>query len=241
MRRILITGASRGLGRELVKAYAHRGDQVVGVSRTQPEFEDSYWVLADLSSREGLEALKAALKGEAAFVVVIHNLGLNRSGPFLRSTPLHQESMFMANLLVPIELTQFLLAKELVSPSASFVFVNSMSHFMSYPGSCFYAATKDGLHSFARSLEVTSAKRHHFLQVYPGPMETDQAKENSPSKKNEKRLSPEVVAKKIISAVTKKKRRLIPGHLAKAMFVISRISPSLAEALMKTMIFDKMK
>lgn len=79
--KLMVIGASRGLGRAFVEGLCQPGDSVIGVSRTRPaqlhcaEGVDLQWIEADLS--QPLHAAKQiAAHAPADLDVLIHNLGI---------------------------------------------------------------------------------------------------------------------------------------------------------------------
>ena len=110
-------------------------------------------------------------------------------------------------------LTAGALRHRLMRPSGVVVFVSSFSHFVSYPGASVYAASKDGLTSFARSLYVASAADGlHCLTVFPGPTRTYHARRFSPKgTSEERRMAPDRVAAHIVRAADKRRRSVVPG------------------------------
>jgi len=92
------------------------------------------------------------------------------------------------NLTAPLHLTGALLQAGKIAPGGSLVFVSSLSRLLSYPGAAVYAASKDGLASYARSLAVALApQKMHVLTVYPGPTRTAHARRYSPDNSREAR------------------------------------------------------
>lgn len=83
-RRIVVTGASSGIGRRLFQSYAGAGALVVGVARRASalretlrgtEADDAHVVAADLTTDEGRSALAAACAEIAPVDVVVHAAG----------------------------------------------------------------------------------------------------------------------------------------------------------------------
>lgn len=85
-KRVLITGASRGLGRATALAFAEEGTQVGVIARTEPELVSLIdemgggsaghaYVVEDLVEGNPLKAVKALEREIGEFDIVIHNLG----------------------------------------------------------------------------------------------------------------------------------------------------------------------
>ncbi|MDJ0973019.1 MAG: SDR family NAD(P)-dependent oxidoreductase [Planctomycetota bacterium] len=238
--RVLITGAADGIGKALLELYVARGAEVVGVDvdaeRAAP-LEHEHGVtfeLVDLSDREAVDALAAKLAEGDAFDVVVHNAGISCVGRFARSDLDAQRAVHAVNLEAPLVLTAALLGTDRVRAGGSIAFVSSLSHQVGYPGAAVYAATKDGLASYARSLSVALApKRIHVLRVFPGPTRTVHAARYAPKGSDaSKRMPPERTAKAIVRAIDRRKRVCVPGFGTR---LIAGLGPKLPRLMDRTM------
>ncbi|MDJ0924128.1 MAG: SDR family NAD(P)-dependent oxidoreductase [Acidimicrobiia bacterium] len=119
---ILIVGASRGIGLELVRQYAAEGWTVHATTRAirpGPLSEVAGAVqmhLLDVRNREQLDQLVAAFP-ERGLDVVIHNAGIYRG--FTR------EELMEVNAEAPIVVAQALIDAERLSPNARLVLITS--------------------------------------------------------------------------------------------------------------------
>ena len=96
-----------------------------------------------------------------------------------------------------------------------------------------YAATKDGIASYARSLRASIGKKRHVLTVYPGPTRTEHARRYSPDNSREsKRMAPEDLADRIYRSVMKRRTTLIPGAANKVIATAGKWLPKLTERMM---------
>lgn len=242
----LVTGAADGIGRALAMELAKQGFEVVGVDRDEERLMEArnavqksggvlHPIVANLADASSLERLAESLSEFGPFDAVIHNAGINRFGRFADSDLDEQRTVFEVNLLAPILLTQQLFASRLVAEGCRFGFVSSLSHFVGYPGSAVYAATKTALASYAESLAACgSANGFSVTTIFPGPTRTRQAFENSPdNSRQHKRMEPSNVAEKIVRAMMKRKRILIPGSANRLLAAFARRFPSLADSLMR--------
>jgi short-subunit dehydrogenase len=103
-----------------------------------------------------------------------------------------------------------------------------------------YAASKDGLVSYARSLAVALAPAGiHVLLVYPGPTRTAHARRYSPNNRHEaRRMLPERVASSILTGISQRRRTVIPGPGNRAFALLGRWLPWIPEKSMKRAIYD---
>ncbi len=250
MKRCLVTGAAAGIGRALALELSRAGFFVHGVdvdaaagAATASELEGpSDFTIADLASDGDVARAAAELVERPPFDWVVHNAGINAVGAFARSELEPQRRVMAINLLAPLLLTAELLRAERIARGGSLVFVSSLSRFVGYPGAACYAASKDGLASYARSLSVSLAPRGiHVLTVYPGPTRTEHARRHSPPGSSEaKRMPPEELAVRIRRAVEARKRVLIPGAANRFSAALGHVAPRVAERAMKKLIFDKL-
>ncbi len=123
---VLVTGANRGIGLELCRAYAGRGEEVIAACRSKggelPSLDVRIVDGVDVADPEGVERLRAALDGEALDVLV------NCAG-ILRPDRLHSLDyramldQYRVNALGPLRVTAALLDN--LQPGAKVVIVSS--------------------------------------------------------------------------------------------------------------------
>lgn len=161
-RKILITGASRGIGRALSLKLLGTGSQVVGVGRNFSEWSLPHAgfdaVVADLSDLDGIPRLLTDLaKAHPELDGVISNAGAGRFGN------LEQLSALQLRANVDLNLTQHILVARTLLPllkrrdSADLVFMGSESALSGGVKGAVYSACKTGLRGLARALRQECA------------------------------------------------------------------------------------
>jgi len=243
VKRCVITGASSGIGAALAQVFAEQGYEVVGIDRNEPSASQlKRFIKADLSSHEGLESLTTELAG-TPIDLLIHSAGINSVGAFEKADMGLQRTVLDVNLRAPVQLTTALLANGILRRGSTLVFIASLSHFVSYPGAAAYAASKDGLTAYARSLSVALKPQGiHIMTVFPGPTRTPHASEHSPDNSREaKRMPPEVLARELAAALEQKRYRFIPGVSNRAFALIGTLFPTLTERIMLRTLFAKLE
>ncbi len=151
-----------------------------------------------------------------------------------------QMAVLDLNFVAPLHISHRLLQANKLSSGGAWVFLSSLSHYVSYPGAAVYAASKDGLASIARSFRVASYITQHITAIYPGPTRTAHARRYSPDNSREgQRMAPEELAEAIFNAVQKKRAMLLPGIGPKVFAAGGRLVPRLMEWAMKKTILDK--
>ena len=168
--RVLLTGASGGIGRAMALALRQAGAQVMGVGRGEAGPTGMAWVRADLNAPQGPASIAAAAADWRANVVV-HAAGVPAFGALAEIGASRIEPVLQANLLAPMLLTQALLPRLLQLPRAQLVFVGSALGRIGLPGFSVYGASKAGLHGFAEALRRELADTAVRVQIL-GPRST---------------------------------------------------------------------
>lgn len=252
-RHAVITGAAEGIGYALAAELGAHGYVVTGVDVNAARAEETRRILAekdielrfllgDLGEKSELDRLISALVAGPPIDLLVHNAGINCIGAFPNSNLQQQRRVLDVNLRAPLQLTTALLRAGKLAGGSGIIFISSLSHFVGYPGAAVYAASKDALASYARSLSVALApQRIHVMVVYPGPTRTAHARRYSPDNRREaRRMAPEQLAAIIRRAYERRRLSVIPGfgnHLAA---LLGRWLPGLAEWTMRKALFEKL-
>ncbi len=252
-RHIVITGAADGIGKALAREFAARGDAITGIDvdamradATQAQLlqsgADATFIVANLGDAGALDNVARQLAKRPPVDVLIHNAGINDVGPFAHADLDRQRAVLDVNLRAPLALTTDLLRQGRLREGGTLVFLSSLSHYASYPGASVYAASKDGLASYARSLgSALASDGLHVLTVFPGPTRTAHARRYSPDNSREnRRMAPDDLARRIGDAVAKEQRVLIPGLGNRLFAAASRLAPGPVEQIMRRTLFDKL-
>ncbi|MBD3897250.1 SDR family oxidoreductase [Halomonas sp. ML-15] len=163
--RIMVVGASQGLGWAFIEGLGDSGDGLIGVSRSVPtklpERPDIAidWIAADLASPEQATAQVAETLAEGELDVLIYNLGLWESRAFepdyrfLTDSPAEIQRMVTVNVSGAILLIQALLPALLRSAAPRIILTGSTS---ALPGhgrpEVTFGATKFALRGIAEAL-----------------------------------------------------------------------------------------
>lgn len=155
--RVLVTGATGGIGQAISRAFAARGAKLVLSGRRADVLEalaaelHAEAVVADLSDAADLERLVAAA-GEPD--VVVTTAGLPASGLLTDLSQVQIDTMLDVNLRVPIALARAFAPGMSARHHGQLVFISSLSAKVTSPSSSVYAATKFGLRGFALGLRA---------------------------------------------------------------------------------------
>ena len=170
--RVLLTGASGGIGQAMARTLLHAGAAVMGVGRSATPTlpTGTAWVQADLARDEGIATVaRAAAQWQPN--VVVHAAGVPGFGALAGMPPSRMDEVLDLNLLAPMRLTQALLPHLLGRRHAQLVFVGSALGRIGLPGFSVYGASKAGLHGFAEALRRELADTPVRVQIL-GPRST---------------------------------------------------------------------
>lgn len=186
--RVLVTGASGGIGAAICRALAARGARIVlhcqsnrsAAEATCDKLPGSgHSVLqADLADANAIEQLWRAAAHDEPIDVVVNNAGIFPDHPPLATDYAHWiaawQRTLAVNLLGPAELS-YLAARAMAQRGAGrIVNVSSRAAFRGEPSAPAYAASKAGLNAFGQSLAKALAPRGVYVfGVAPGWVSTD--------------------------------------------------------------------
>lgn len=183
--RVLLTGATGGIGMEMANALVGAGASVMLVGRSPSRlgtqfrdllarhhvpFETLAWHAVDLA-KDGAPAELADVAADWGCNVVVHNAGLPAFGRIESVDPATMAKVLHLNLLVPMLLTQSLLPHMRRQAQAHVVCVGSALGRIGLPGFSVYCASKFGLRGFAESLRRELGGGSLHVQ-YLGPRST---------------------------------------------------------------------
>lgn len=179
MRKILITGVSRGIGLELLSHFLEdKENEVISVSRSAPDFSAPIFAGAleenrlfpfemDLVRGE-FSSMNASLNSFGQLDILINNAGLLINKPFIEQTEEDWQNQFNVNLLSPARLIRYLYPWLLLSGNAHVVNIGSMGGFQGsskFSGLSAYSASKAALGTLTECLAVEFGGKGIFVNA----------------------------------------------------------------------------
>ncbi len=176
--KVLISGASGGLGGVMACAFLGAGHQIAGVARSwKPEqaAPGFHPVAADLSTLEGAhDAVRLAREALGGLDAVIHTVGGFSGGPRLEATGLADAHLMMnLNYWSAFHLAQAVLPVFTAQSTGRFVAIGALAAGTQPPGLAAYAASKAALRSLVRSIAHENKNSGITANlISPGTMDT---------------------------------------------------------------------
>jgi 3-oxoacyl-[acyl-carrier protein] reductase len=183
-KRILITGAARGIGRAVAEAAANAG-AVVGVNYLTSEaaaadlrarFPKQVVLLrADIRDPAAVEAMMTQFMEQAGGLdVLVNNAGVAEAKLLFRQTAEDIRNAVDTNLIGSILTTQAALGPMLRQRGGLVIFHSSVAADQPRPGLAAYSAAKAGVEAFARAVALEYRKRGiRTVCLRLGPFQTD--------------------------------------------------------------------
>ncbi len=146
------------------------------------------------------------------------------------------------NAIGPMIMASLLIGNNAMAKGSTMVFMSSLSHQTGYPGAASYAASKDALAVYAKSVAKEFANHKvNVMRVFPRPINTNMAQRHAPKDANaKKRMPAEKVATQILNAARKGSDVLYPDNVSRLVAVASTIMPRAMTKLMRRIIFEKL-
>ena len=188
-KKAIVTGGSRGIGREIVREFLREGATVFAVSRNQPEGLEGLaamarngngfsWRQADVTVEQEIVAVLEKIVAEAGTIeVLVNNAGMTRDGLIFRMSSADWNSVLAANLTAAFFASRLVARFMIREKAGSIVNISSVSGIMGNAGQTNYSASKAGLIGLSKSLAREVASRGVRVNaIAPGFIETDMTK-----------------------------------------------------------------
>ena len=239
--RALITGASRGIGRELARALAARG-AAVGLLARSADARDlgprAVALPADVGDRAQVEAaVERFIEQAGGLDLVVANAGIAHYGQFLHQDVELVEAMTRVNWLGTVYTVNAALGHLVERASGHIVIVSSGAGLRAFPSAAGYGATKAAQRAFAEALRHELRGRIAVTTVFPGEIAThlhDHEKDSLPDwyHGGQRAADASKLAAAVLSAV-ERDRRAVAYPPAVRLLGLNGLAPRLADSIVR--------
>ena len=233
--KILITGASSGIGKDMARILAKKADELVLVARDIAKLEEVKKELEketkveiismDLSKEENCKEIHNRVKNVD---ILINNAGFGECGNFTKTNLDKDLNMIKTNVIAYHILTKLYLTDMKAENKGKILNVASIAGFMPGPLMATYYSTKSYVVRLSEALreELRKAKSNVQISILcPGPVDTNFNKV-ADVQFALKGLSSEYVAKYTVKKLLKGKFYIVPGWKIKLAKIACKISPT---------------
>ena len=181
-KKVLITGASGGIGRELSKSFLEMGAKIIvsgtDSNRLNSLKEDLHQKCevckCDLSNTNDINALTAYLDRSGGVDILINNAGKTEDNLLMRMSDEQWENIMLINLTSVMKLTRGIIRGMIKKRWGRVVNITSIVALTGNPGQSNYVASKSGLIGFSKSLALEVASRGITVNcIAPGFIKTN--------------------------------------------------------------------
>jgi short-subunit dehydrogenase len=248
--RIIVTGASSGIGWALAEQLAREKSRLVLASRNLDKLEELARLIRDRGGEAHPVATDVADGGQRALLIegcleklggldiLINNAGVGAMGFFSEANENRLRRIFEVNFFATTELTRLALPQLLKGKSSMVVNVSSILGRRAIPGCTEYCASKFAMAGWSEGLRAElSQKGIHVLLVCPGRIQTNFQQNLIEDKirfgwQNHGQMSAERCAQLIVAAMRRRKNELTTTAQGKLLVWLNRLSPRLVDGLM---------
>ncbi len=229
---VVITGASSGIGLEILKLLIQNGCRVVACARhidgIQIESPELFLTACDVSKQDDVDALFAfAAEKLGGIDLFIANAGFAYYEKIEEPDWQHIESIIQTNFVSSVYSAEKMKALHGKEPF-NFAVTASAMGLLSLPGYALYSGSKAAVRGFADAYRYELEKGQHFQVIYPVATKTKffkRAGEETPVPWPVQK--PETVAERVIRGIEKDKKRIFPSVLFRLTDIAARVFPFL--------------
>ncbi|WP_223642896.1 SDR family NAD(P)-dependent oxidoreductase [Corallococcus sp. EGB] len=208
---VLITGASRGIGKAAAERFRKEGWRVINVSRGPCTVPDVVNVPVDLAVPGWEPAVEQALREGAGTgrLCVVHNAALYEHDDALTMDADHLRRVLEVNVVAPLVLNR--LARLLLTPGSSLLYVASTLGEKAVKGVASYVTTKHALIGMMRATcQDLAGTQVHTAAVCPGFTDTEMLREH---------MGADPVVRASVAGMTTFGRLIAPEEIANVLYL----------------------
>lgn len=241
--RVLVTGASQGIGRALAVSAAKRGCKVLAAARSQPLLDELakevraaggtiQTVPADVTSPADRQAMvDAAQRHFGGLDVLINNAGIGATGHFMDSDPAVLRQIFEVNYFGLCEVTRAFIPILKKGTTPAIVNISSVVARRALPARSLYSASKFAVAGLSEAIRAELSKDGiDVVVVNPGLTQTNFSQNMLEAKAklsldHKRGMTSEQVAEATLDAVAANKTEVTLTFQGKLLVLVNRYAP----------------
>jgi short-subunit dehydrogenase len=241
--RVLVTGASQGIGRALCVVAAKKGCRVLAAARSQPLLDELAaearaagrtiaTVVADVTKPDDRQAMVAAAQQHfGGLDVLVNNAGIGATGHFMDSDPATLRTIFETNFFGLTETTRVFLPVLKQGTTPAIVNISSVVGRRALPARALYSSSKFAVAGFSEAIRAELAKDGiQVIVVNPGLTQTNFSKNMLEQKAkiqmdHLRGMTSEEVAEATLTAIAKGKTEVTLTLQGKLLVLVNRFFP----------------
>lgn len=195
---VLVTGASRGIGKGIAVELGKNGGQVIGTATSEQganniteylkqEGIEGQGMMLDVRSSDSIDQCMTAINEKYGNIdILVNNAGITRDTLLMRMKLEQWEEVYETNLRSVFLLSKACLRGMMKSRSGRIINISSVVGTTGNPGQANYASTKAGMEGFTKSLAREVGNRGVTVNcVAPGFVSTDMTDELTDEQKQQ--------------------------------------------------------
>ncbi|EJL66740.1 SDR family NAD(P)-dependent oxidoreductase [Flavobacterium sp. CF136] len=180
-KKVLVTGATSGIGLSLCDFLIHQKCNVIAVGRDESKIKNLLdksrnelkFISLDLNDFNNYSKIFDEMLAGEKFDGFVHCAGIEETFPLTMYNPENVKKIFDINVFSGIELLRYFSKKKYSNEGASVVFLSSVMGELGQPGKIGYCATKSAILGVVRSSALELAKRKFRVNaISPGVVNT---------------------------------------------------------------------
>ncbi|HTU23404.1 MAG TPA: SDR family oxidoreductase [Gemmataceae bacterium] len=254
--RIVITGASQGIGRALAELSARRGARVLAAARSDALLNELAQkiraaggvietVHADVTCRADREAMAGAvLRHFGGVDVLVNNAGIGATGHFAEMNPENLRKIMEVNCFALVETTRQFLPLLKLGTAPAILNISSIAGKRGIPARSEYSASKFAVQGFSEALRAELAKDGiDVLLVCPGLTQTNFSHNMLEQKAalqldHLRGMTAEAVAEATLRALERGRNEVCLSLNGRLIVLVNRLFPRLADRIAKRKVYN---